>query len=527
MIDSEGILDYSKIEADVEKYVPETNAGFIPISGFKGFEKSCIRGDKELLKEQIGSFLNYDNELAGQIPLTYQIKNIENGNYKLLIKLYSKEDVSEAFLFIGRRRLVWRGSMKKGEIRTFECIENISPIIPRYHTKAADDAGIDITLVGKGVYLSILKYEKWAGRTIYIAGDSTVTDQVGEYPFYPESNYCGWGQMLTAFTGTEYGVSNHAHSGLTTESFRSEGHYEIMYNLVKEGDICLFQFGHNDQKLEELAADKGYRQNLISYINEIRSKKAIPIIVTPLARNTWFGNKDEYNDLLSEYDRVCHELGQEMNVEVIDLHLVSMNFVKELGRVGVKKYFHPDDFTHTNDFGAYLFAKYIYKALSGQNLERLEAEWIPPENPRNSIVGDGGGDFDTILEELTNSVESDSYIKRYEALEIVIKALKFFPTNVYNDLFTDVIGHEVYAGFIQCASQNGILPDYVLKKDKFNPEEYISIKEYLDYFTCGYRSRFGKTLSFENEDTKVSDNSGQVKGFEAISIIKKYLKKGN
>ncbi len=51
---------------------------------------------------------------------------------------------------------------------------------------------------------------------------------------------------------------------------------------ISEGDICLFQFGHNDQKLDHLGAAEGYRNNLIRYVEEIRKKGAIPYLSHPL-----------------------------------------------------------------------------------------------------------------------------------------------------------------------------------------------------------------------------------------------------
>lgn len=49
-----------------------------------------------------------------------------------------------------------------------------------------------------------------------------------------------------------------------------------MEQNIKPGDFFLIQFGHNDQKLEYLQAKKGYQDNLIRYIREIREKEAYP-----------------------------------------------------------------------------------------------------------------------------------------------------------------------------------------------------------------------------------------------------------
>ena len=55
-----------------------------------------------------------------------------------------------------------------------------------------------------------------------------------------------------------------------------------------------------------LKAEEGYRANLLRYIRECRERGAFPILVTPLARNTWKGNDGSYNDLLEEYAAVHH-----------------------------------------------------------------------------------------------------------------------------------------------------------------------------------------------------------------------------
>ncbi|MCR5104441.1 MAG: hypothetical protein K6B68_08330 [Eubacterium sp.] len=510
--DLDAFVDYRSIEKNTDSFIPEINTGFLPLAGYVGYEKHKIKSD------EFGVF--YDDTTTGDMPLSYQIRDVENGNYLLDITIAADRDLSEAYVFTGRRRLCWFGSIKAGERKTVRCIDNVTPIIPRYHTNAVQDSGIDVTVLGEGLHLSSISYKKWDGKTIYIAGDSTVTDQTGFYPYYPKANYNGWGQMLPFFTKDRYAVSNHAHSGLTTESFKSEGHYKVMLDLIKEGDICLFQFGHNDQKITELAADSGYRRNLINYIENIRSKKAVPVIVTPLARNTWFGNRDEYNDLLSEYDRVCYQICKEMSVSVIDLHKVSMNLIMKLGRTRVRSFFYPGDYTHSNDFGGYLFAGYIYDALLGQKKNELSPVWNPPDELRKVIIENEKNDVEVVLDDLFQ--DENKTLKRYEALEIVIKALKFFPTNVFNDLYNDIVGHEVYAGYIQCAYQNGILPDYIIEREKFMPEENITVGEFLDYLINGYRSRYGKVLSIDDSDVIHGKEGGYITRKKAVNITKKY-----
>lgn len=170
-----------------------------------------------------------------------------------------------------------------------------------------------------------------------------------------------------------------------TESFRDEGHYDILTRLAKPGDIVLFQFGHNDQKLPHLKAEEGYRDNLIRYIAECRDKGIFPIIVTPLSRNTWREDGTHYVDLLVDYDKVCKQIGEEYEVPIIDLHGRSKDFILKNGIEVSKQYFYPGDYTHSNDFGGFLFASFVADEMRSipelaKYLINKPKNWIPDES---------------------------------------------------------------------------------------------------------------------------------------------------
>ena len=72
---------------------------------------------------------------------------------------------------------------------------------------------------------------------------------------------------------------------------------------------------------------------------------------------------------------------------------------------------------------------------------------------------------------------------------MMIQALKFFPTNVYNDMFEDVIGHEWYAGAVECAWQNGLILPEMAEGGRFLPEKEITLAELLAMLMNGFRGR--------------------------------------
>lgn len=95
----------------------------------------------------------------------------------------------------------------------------------------------------------------------------------------------------------------------------------------------------------------------------MRSFGATPIIVTPLAGNTWNSDKTAYDDTMLSYADACKKISCEKHVPIIDLHQVSMDFIKRVGSSDAARYFYPGDCMNTNDFGAYLMSGFIAKEI--------------------------------------------------------------------------------------------------------------------------------------------------------------------
>lgn len=171
--------------------------------------------------------------------------------------------------------------------------------------------------------------------------------------------------MLPAYLSGKIAVSNHAHPGQTVETFRTEGHYAIIQAHIRFGDYLMLQFAHNDQKLAGLRAKEGYMEALCRYIEETLAIGAYPILVTPVCRNTWRVN-GMYADSLEEYAQACKQAAARYQIPVIDLHGASKDFIIQHGPEQTARYYYPKDFTHPNDYGAYLFAGMAVKEYCGQ-----------------------------------------------------------------------------------------------------------------------------------------------------------------
>ena len=273
--------------------LPELNNGFEPLAWMRredltriGQDESGCFGAGVFAEENAGPCAQGTGDVR-QIPLCFKCGVPVQGQYRVTLTLASGEPMRDVRIFSGRRRLMEAVPLlEAGKQHVFSMAADVSDIVPRGHTEVFSDRTLDLTVTADRPCISRVTVEALDCPVVYIAGDSTVTDQSGEYPYAPETCYAGWGQMLPYFLTEETAVSNHAHSGLTTESFRQEGHYGVVERARKAGDYMLIQFGHNDQKLAHLQAREGYWDNLTRYIEESRAAGVFPLLVTPLAAIT-------------------------------------------------------------------------------------------------------------------------------------------------------------------------------------------------------------------------------------------------
>ena len=358
------------------------------------------------------------------IPLiSFCTEPLPAGTYALHVTLKAIRETGVVYLFAGRKQMHDRIALREGEIydRTFYL--SVAEIIPRYHSHPYFVERVFFSVAAshpKDIVLCFGSVIPVDIPTVFLGGDSTVTDQPAELPYHPGSCYASWGQNLPYFIDQAAAVENQARSGLTTETFRREGHYGNILHHMHSGDFCLFQFGHNDQKLIHLQADKDYQKNLIRYVEEVKATDATPVLVTPLGRNIW-NDDGTYNDLLKEHADAVIRVAQKEDVEVIDLHRWSVEFIREHGLNASRGYYHPGDYTHTNDYGAYLFASYIAMRLKvifpGVFHTAREGETLTPPNNLWEIMDQKNNRVDA-------PGEKESFDRMEKSVDDLLKAVK-------------------------------------------------------------------------------------------------------
>ncbi len=388
-------------EAEWNRYsalqIPEINSGFnLP----RWYENTAL---SELANIGRGAVIRLSNALPDfldrDLPLWYKM-DVGPGRYRITAVLSAGEGGKEALLFVGRRRLCWRGKLESKQSVTVSALCEVSPIIASGGGDAAisdlgrmEGVSVDVSVVGAA--LMSLTVEDWDGPALYLMGDSTVTDQPAQIPYAPGAAYSGWGQMIPIFLGEQFCVSNHSHSGLSTETFRGRGHFCLLRELLKPGDMVMIQFGHNDQKRKHLSAETGFTDNLVRYIGELRDAGATPVLVTPLARNTWV-SVTEYNDMLAPFADAMFAVGRKQNVPVLDLHGAMKGTVCRAGLEKARVWYHASDFTHTNDFGAYMAAGFVAEEMARAGLAQSKSlpDWEihGPMTELTPPSGEGGCD---------------------------------------------------------------------------------------------------------------------------------------
>lgn len=330
-----------------------------------------------------------DNELQAVLTVP------RAGQYLVTLVISPEQEMWNVRVFArGRRLYAAAPSLAAGGTYRFPMYVEVCNVIPHGESEIKADRTIDISVVADRPCINDIEVKETVCPVIHLAGDSTVTDQIVERPCEPETSYAGWGQMLPYYLAGGIAVANHAYSGLSTETFRQKGYYSIVEGCRKAGDYMFLQFGHNDQKQRHLRAREGYRDNLLRYIEESWAAGIYPVLVTPLARNTW--RNGGYNDLLEENAAACIEIGAEQQVPVLDLHARSMEYIISKGCDGAKPLFVPGDYTHTNICGAQIVAGMvaaeIKRVLSPdgraeyRRLAELALEKKPCDEPRQEIL---------------------------------------------------------------------------------------------------------------------------------------------
>jgi lysophospholipase L1-like esterase len=207
---------------------------------------------------------------------------------------------------------------------------------------------------------------------VYLIGDSTMANK--DSRAYPET---GWGMPFAHFFDAGVTVDNRAKNGRSTRSFLEEGLWQPVADQLQAGDYVLIQFGHNDEvkTKKSYTTEAEFMANLKRYVKESRRKKAIPVLLTPVARRL-FDDGGKVVGTHEAYSELVRQVAREQQVPLIDLDKHSQALLQRFGPETSKLLFlhltpgeHPnypkgkEDNTHFSELGARLMAQLVYREL--------------------------------------------------------------------------------------------------------------------------------------------------------------------
>jgi lysophospholipase L1-like esterase len=172
---------------------------------------------------------------------------------------------------------------------------------------------------------------------LFWAGDSTVKQN--DYTSYPQT---GMGQGLPLYLKKDIAIVNRAENGRSTKSFIQEGRLTQIRDELSEGDFLFIQFGHNDEKPDEerhTDAFSTYQEYLTEFVQVAQDKKAHPIFITSLYRRLFDENGVLIENTHLDYPQAMIELGDKLQVPVIDLCKLSKKLIQETGIEQTKDWF--------------------------------------------------------------------------------------------------------------------------------------------------------------------------------------------
>ena len=214
---------------------------------------------------------------------------------------------------------------------------------------------------------------------IFLTGDSTCANKPTD-----DNPERGWGQLFPDYFTDAVSIQNHAVNGRSTKSFISEHRWDTVMAGLQKGDYVLIQFGHNDEKSEDSTrsapAHGLYKDNLIRFVKDVRSKGANPILITPVMRRK-FDAAGKFVDQHGDYPGVVKEVAALLKVPLIDLHKSSEVTIVTEGVENSKRLFlnipaghfknykgKEEDNTHFSEYGAATMAALVCQSIADQKL---------------------------------------------------------------------------------------------------------------------------------------------------------------
>ncbi|UQZ36145.1 GDSL family lipase [Paenibacillus sp. PK3_47] len=308
-------------------------------------------------------------------PVPTLLMDVPNGNYRVTLQIGAPDRpaVTAVREGVGRIRL--------GELET-----EAGQIVTRSFAVHVDNGQLKLAFGGSAPGVQHVKAERETRiPTLFLAGDSTVTDQSSaKYP------YTGWGQVIGLYFNANIAIANHACSGRSAKTFIQESRLLRIAKKLRKDDYLLIQFAHNDEK--EKGEGEGpfttYQHYLQQFIDLARQAEAHPVLISPMHRR-FFESDGSISNTHGDYIEAMRQLAAREAVPFVDLAALSKRYFEELGEERTKQIFlwaepgqyanFPEgvqDNTHFSEAGAIEMARLVAGGILQAGVEGLEQHVI-------------------------------------------------------------------------------------------------------------------------------------------------------
>ena len=190
----------------------------------------------------------------------------------------------------------------------------------------------------------------------------------------------GWGQKLQDVLPAGNKVDNRAVNGRSSRSFVEENRLREINQVIREGDVLVISFSHNDEKddpARHTDPETTFPAFLRMYIETARRHGAEPILATPIPRRHY----DAQGQLMlthGPYPDAMRALAKAEGVKLVELEAAAMEMLQEMGPEGTKAIYnhlpagtpnYPDgeaDNSHLQENGAEVIARLFWDLLNGK-----------------------------------------------------------------------------------------------------------------------------------------------------------------
>ncbi len=325
------------------------------------------------------------NSFSTEKP-TYFSVALPEGNYQVEVVIGNSQKESNVTIKAESRRLMLNQfSVKKGKqstkvfnvnVRTPKINDNLNITLKDREKDIFDwDEKLTLEFLGEVSIQSIKITKKEDLTVVYLAGDSTVTDQDVE-------PWASWGQFITNYFDPNIVVANYAYSGSSLSSFKNSNRLKKILLEIKKGDYLFVEFGHNDEKIKGAGngAWESYSDLLTEFVQSAKEKGAIPVLVTPTQRR-FFNENGTLKETHGDFPAAMRSVAQKNNIALIDLTKITTQLYEAWGDDPSRKAFvqYPantfpgqekalEDNTHFNSFGANEIALCVLQRIREVNI---------------------------------------------------------------------------------------------------------------------------------------------------------------